>query len=407
MKRALFILLLAFPAAAATTNNDDSCDISHLPAATLLLPYFEVDFQSRAEYAKTTLFTVLNVTSTPRTARVTLWTDWGYPALTFNLVLTGYDVQPINLYDVFARGVIGREGGSGACANAPIPPSLLADLKTAFTAGRVPSICNGAPVGGIHANAIGYATVDLVAGCGTASPADAAFYREILFDNVLAGEYQILSPNPATGNYAGGNPLVHIRAIPEGGNAGESRPTNLPYTFYDRFTGSLPQRTFDRRQPLPSAFSVRVIEGGTGDFHTQVRIWREGVTSACGRYDQNGNMPFARDEIRFDEHENSTFRRPCIIEICSDPLLPPASSTPSSSVPFPPLVNVSADLGGWMYLNLNNGGSPEYSSARPSQNWVVVSMIAEGRFATEEDAVPLGNGCSPAPAVDATIGPRP
>jgi hypothetical protein len=27
----------------ATTNNDDSCDISLLPAATLLLPYFEVE----------------------------------------------------------------------------------------------------------------------------------------------------------------------------------------------------------------------------------------------------------------------------------------------------------------------------------------------------------------------------
>ena len=27
-----------------TTNNDDSCDIGVAPAATLLLPYFEVDF---------------------------------------------------------------------------------------------------------------------------------------------------------------------------------------------------------------------------------------------------------------------------------------------------------------------------------------------------------------------------
>jgi hypothetical protein len=30
----------------ATTNNDDSCDISLQPAATLLLPYFEVDFNA-------------------------------------------------------------------------------------------------------------------------------------------------------------------------------------------------------------------------------------------------------------------------------------------------------------------------------------------------------------------------
>ena len=31
----------------ATTNNDDSCDIGAAPAATLLLPYFEVDLGIR------------------------------------------------------------------------------------------------------------------------------------------------------------------------------------------------------------------------------------------------------------------------------------------------------------------------------------------------------------------------
>jgi hypothetical protein len=32
-----------------TTNNDDSCDIGVAPAATLLLPYFEVDFTNRTQ----------------------------------------------------------------------------------------------------------------------------------------------------------------------------------------------------------------------------------------------------------------------------------------------------------------------------------------------------------------------
>jgi hypothetical protein len=48
MKRLSFILvaLTALHAAAAlptSRNNDDTCDIALLPAATLLLPYFEVD----------------------------------------------------------------------------------------------------------------------------------------------------------------------------------------------------------------------------------------------------------------------------------------------------------------------------------------------------------------------------
>ncbi len=43
-----------------TTNNDDTCDISVAPAATLLLPYFEVETAAVAN-ARSTLFTITNV----------------------------------------------------------------------------------------------------------------------------------------------------------------------------------------------------------------------------------------------------------------------------------------------------------------------------------------------------------
>src|SRR6266436_1260697 len=88
----------------STTNNDDSCDISTAPAATLLLPYFEVDFVSPQTTAQTTLWTVTNVTQIPQIAHVTVWTDLSFPVLDFNLFLTGYDVQAINMYDILARG---------------------------------------------------------------------------------------------------------------------------------------------------------------------------------------------------------------------------------------------------------------------------------------------------------------
>ena len=455
--RFIIALLMAMPAlgstlpgSPATTNNDDSCDISLLPAATLLLPYFEVDFNSPAQTAKTTLFSVQNVTNAPQIARVTLWTDWAYPLLSFNLFLTGYDVQPINLYDVIARGVIapastGGVFGTGpnntertgerslpndanshflpsaatSCAQnpGPIPAPLLAELRLALTTGRAATICDGANVGGVHGNAVGYATIDLVATCGLSSPASPAFYGELLFDNVLGGEYQVINPNPATGNYAGGNPLVHIRAIPEGGNAGDSVPTNLPYTFYDRFTGSLAQRTFDRRQPLPSAFSARFIQGGTTGFNTELRIWREGVANECGKYQRNGTMDVL-EIVRFDEHENPTVAT-CNIELCPPPPLPATASVATSSSLFPPLSTETGDLGGWLYINLDNGGALAYSAERApfyhpstigqrgSQNWIVMSMFAEGRYAVELDALPLGNGCSPSPDVGATIGPAP
>src|SRR5947199_7778574 len=90
----------------ATTNNNDSCDIGVYPAATLLLPYFEVDTGAPQGTGTTTLFTITNTSRYPQIAHVTIWTDWAFPVLGFNIFLTGYDVQGINLYDTIVRGVI-------------------------------------------------------------------------------------------------------------------------------------------------------------------------------------------------------------------------------------------------------------------------------------------------------------
>src|SRR5713226_3985455 len=97
----LLIATSAFAASPSSINNDDSCDVKVGPAATLLLPYFDVDVTG--ETGQTTLFTVTNVTRYPQIAHVTLWTDHGYPVMVFNLYLTGYDVQGINLTDVLMR----------------------------------------------------------------------------------------------------------------------------------------------------------------------------------------------------------------------------------------------------------------------------------------------------------------
>ena len=104
----VLLVLAALPALGATRNNDDSCDIGVAPAATLLLPYFEVDLDSQD--GERTIFTITNVTNADRIARVTLWTDWAFPVLTFNVPLTGYGVQSISLYDVLDRGAIARPG---------------------------------------------------------------------------------------------------------------------------------------------------------------------------------------------------------------------------------------------------------------------------------------------------------
>jgi hypothetical protein len=460
----------------ATTNNDDSCDISTAPAATLLLPFFDVDFKSPQTSARTTLFTITNVSRLPQIAHVVLWTDWSYAALDFNIFLTGYDVQSINLYDIFQRGVVApitastsgtsvttplptlngyltplanatgnpnfQIAGSGAVATAcvgqlgQLPSNYIADLQSIFTTGVTGSAIGtgcSTRVGGTHADAIGYVTIDVANTCSTSLPSPGYFQNEILFDNVLIGDYQDVNPNTTTGNYAGGNPLVHIRAIPEGGRAGAANfpGTNLPYTFYDRYTQPALVnlgRTIDRRQPLPATFAARFIQGGTTGFSTNYKIWREGVTiglpTVCsgGGVILNSALGIA-DLIRFDEHENATTPAGSI-PVSPPPTinlsLPETSSTNTSSSLFPGL-SASGDVSGWIYLNLNNASTPGfagYSSpaamnpaahptfvTRSSQNWVIIQMFAEGRYSVDFDSAWLGNGCSAPVAPGAVISP--
>jgi hypothetical protein len=451
MKTALLLvasLLLCTAASAAvpsSINNDDSCDVKVGPAATLLLPYFEVNPNPTVP-GQTTLFTVTNVTRYPQIAHVTLWTDWAFPVLSFNLFLTGYDVQAINLYDVIVRGTIAPPSGTTPattpgvlsaaggnlrptldCASNPslLPASILNAARASLTTGIfspgggvIP--CNTA--GGVHANAIGYATIDVVANCTNLLPTDPAYYTtDLLFDNVLIGDYEQLGGSPAgavaASFDAAGNPMVHIRAVPEGGGAGSIVATGLPYTFYDRYTPAA-NRTFDRRQPLPATFAARYIQGGVNSFATNMKIWREGYNGAgasCASHVNNASMDIG-ELVRFDEHENpsaSVFSPICVPCGPSAPTLPAVSATnTANSSAFPSLSGT--DVGGWLYLNLNNGGARAYSvtnhaggtttsaptvfgTPRASQNWVTVTMFGNAggnRMTAEFDAAPLGNGCS-------------
>jgi len=466
-----------------TTNNDDSCDIGVAPAATLLLPYFEVDVVNRTQ---DTLFTITNVSRLPQIAHVTVWTDWSFPVLDFNIYLTGYDVQGISLNQVLVQGVVAQAVGTGPttaqtqpsgpgslsagftanpnfsgggatinCASQPgqLNPTLVAAVRSALTTGvynpggSASCVTGGGstiPVGGVHANAIGYITIDVASNCSLALPTDPNYYStSILFDNVLIGDYQQLGPaangTTQTSFDAGGNAMVHIRAVPEGGPVGSlvTTPTNLPFTFYDRYTnnGAGQIRTIDRRQPLPSLWAARYIQGGTGAFATNYKIWREGFgNGACGAsLALNGALPVS-EIVRFDEHENPNTSAPCTQSPCPTSqtvTMPETSAQNTASANFP--VISTADVGGWMYLNLNNLGSTGYSvtrniggvlvsqntpgpltpagsvGPRPSQNWVIVEMfgLAAGgnRLTVDFDAAWLGNGCSPGNAPGAVIGP--
>ncbi|HEY0372491.1 MAG TPA: hypothetical protein VGD79_10850, partial [Thermoanaerobaculia bacterium] len=387
-------LALASTLSAATTRNDDSCDIAVLPAATLLLPYFEVDLDDPA--GETTLVTMTNVTHLEAVARLTLWTDRGYPLFTFNVVLTGYDVYSLNLYDVLGRGEIAEnehpgpnERGDFSDPNPDLPAcdgtsgqltnAVRERLRSALTTGSVEGECNG--VGGVHEHAIGYATIDVVGNCSTNTPRDRAYWTtDLRYDNILLGDYQQVSSGA---NLAQGGPLVHVRAIPEGGTPRSRRPSEefgFPRTFYSRFqTADSP--TLDARQPLPSQFAAQWTEG------TSLKIWREGragIQATCADFASDANLAVT-DIVTFDDQENAIGLGGERVELTA------ATKNGVDSSVFPQLVNGAES--GWIYLNLDRSQRDDYGS----QAWVLVSTRVEGRYSADVDAVPLANGCA-APA---------
>ncbi|HET7434789.1 MAG TPA: hypothetical protein VFN10_08760 [Thermoanaerobaculia bacterium] len=411
------IVLIAQPLSAATRRNDDSCDIAAMPAATLLLPYFEVGYAGNSG-AMTALVTVTNTSPQPQIARITLWTDWAYPVYAWNAVLTGYDTYAFNMRDVLdgrppasgtqngARSLsanprLSPDALASCSAAAATPPQIMDDVRFALLTGVSKSCAQS--IGSRHPDrAVGYATIDLVSNCSTHVTTDAEYASELLYDNVLTGDAIQVNANPAIGNYAGANPLVHIRAVPEGGAAGEVVETNLPYTFYGTLMPAAAPKA-DRRQPLPSRFAMRFIEGGASGFVSDAVIWRAPLArTTCQNAAPNSNLRV--NSVRFDERENPfVIITPCYtLCIPVEIVLPNTSRTATSASAFP--VMTSGDVAGWLYLDLDHR---DPTTTTPTQSWVSVWLQAEGRYMAAHDAVALGNGCSPQQPIDAPIRPTP
>src|SRR5215212_10679428 len=98
VKKIVLAALLMLAVVASSPVSALICTIDDVPAATLLLPYFEVDTDNAA--GQTTLFSINNASATAILAHVVVWSDLSVPVLDFNVYLTGYDVVTINMRDI-------------------------------------------------------------------------------------------------------------------------------------------------------------------------------------------------------------------------------------------------------------------------------------------------------------------
>ena len=396
-------ILGAKPATAGVMSGN--CRLGNQPAATLLIPYFRTDLSN--PNGETTLFAVNNASAKPALARVVLWTDWGVPTLAFDIYLTGYDVQTMNVRSLltgalpatggnlspegrFSEPPSDAQGAADACAS---PRSALratehAYLRAAHGGQPLPGAngANGASPGcagsgeGGPGIATGYITVDLVNRCTATTvgrtentPADPTYFAHggsglASDDNVLWGDYYYMDPRTGRSD---SQTAVAIVADPDFFTAGS-------YTFYGRyvnFTGR------DDRMPLSSLYYTRFSDGGPLKSSTDLVVWRDNrdgsvAPSSCAkgpRWAPLGEYQL----VAFDEEENATQ----VGNSNAFPLATQRVHVRSSAIPAP----MSQ---GWLMLDL------WHKDGTHAQAWVTTMLSSGGRFNAGHEAVRVDDLCN-------------
>ncbi len=416
----LCLLGLSAPAFAEIGTIDD------VPASTLLLPYFEVDLDNPT--GVTTLFSVNNASASATLAHVTVWSTWSIPVIDWDIYLTGYDVQTINLRDIFIQGILPRTASDGQDPTDTISPQgpISQDINFASCTGFLPyavpavstsfrthlralltgkqspidNTCAGANYGDNIAR--GYVTVDVTNSCSLLFPSSTGYFVSggggIAGNrNIIWGDYFYVNPGE---NFAQGETLAHLEAAPgigssaTQGNYGPLLTTPGEFTFYGRYvTGT----AIDNREPTATTFAARYVSGGGFTGGTSLIVWRDSKFppgASCTTGPNYGEL-FEQQIVVFDEFEN-----PLTVVTGG----PSGEPTPGAACTFCDEaqrvavggdgITTNADFG-WIYLNLNHATTrdatlgPGYINI--AQAWVTDVMDAEGRFSVGFDAIQLDN----------------
>jgi hypothetical protein len=417
MKKLILSMSLLCALAVGSPAHAVICTIDAVPAATLLLPYFEVNLSD--PNGLTTLFSINNSSATAVLTHVVVWSDLSVPVLDFNVYLTGYDVQTINVRDLLAGAIpvtasdgqdpsdaispqglksqdINFASCNGQLPPPPLPANFVQHLALTLTGKASPlfgGLCAGRALGDNIAR--GYITVDTVNNCTLRLPSDPAYFSsDITFQNVLFGDYFYVNTGQ---NFADGDTLVHIEAS----LTNPATTTAGRYTFYGRYVG---WNASDHREPLGTEFAGRYVTGGDFTGGTSYIVWRDSKTSqspfTCpATLARPSWYPLGQEGIDiFDEMEQ-----------VNTPATFPFSPQPAQTgiIPFPAeaqrtLVN-GVDFPvpfafGWLYLDLNTtvSGNPNPPfDPTSAQAWVTIVMDANGRFSVGFSAIQLDSACAP------------
>lgn len=397
------VLVLAMGAAAPAEGVIGTPD--PVPAATLLYPYFEVDLSNPA--GTTTLLGLQNTSATAILAHYVVWTDLGVPVLNFNVYLTGYDVQTINLRDVIANGILPTTASDGqdpadtispqgplsqdinfaSCGGQlplpPLPADVVAGVRAALTgqaSATFGGLCGGTNRGDSIAR--GYVTVDTVNQCTLAIPGSPGYFLSggtgvATNQNTLLGDFFLVD---AAQNYAQGEGAVSIEASA----TNPLTSTSGNYTFYGRYVG---WTAADNREPLPTIWGATYT-----DTASELFVWRDPKVNqgpfTCPAIPaaRPAWYPLGQTQIvAFDMQENPTALGGA----------PFAAAAQRVTLGMTGGDLVTPARSGWLYLNLNTtvapaGAVPPTDPTR-AQSWVVSLQLpkVEGRFSTATIAAPL------------------
>ncbi len=392
---ALLVMCGGWASRAGAQQYPDVKVLADQPAATLLLPYFEVNLSK--SNGMNTIFSISNASATAILAHVNVMTDESVLALGFNIYLTGYDVSTINMRDVISgnlprtasagqdpgdtishKGPFSQDINFASCTGQLPLPALPANYVTHMQnilTGNASAIYSGT-CGGLNYGdnvARGYITVDTVNNCTLRLPGDPAYYQnDITFQNTLWGNAYFLDTLNNTSRAA---PVVHIAA-----NLTDPRTnTANRYTYYGRYNG---WNANDHRQPLSTSYMARYKWAAPFQNQPSLIVWRDPkinqVPFACGTFPSYS--PLNQEGIvAFDEQEH-----PTVVTGTPFPAVTQRTPVGTGVLPLP-------SGSGQIYLNLNTtiipAGNNPTSDPAASQAWVATVLSGAGANAYSAGAM--------------------